>query len=398
MQKKMNATKTVAVAVAFTMALSLATGIEADAAKKAPKLNKSSLTLNVGETAKLKVVKNKNKISKITWKSTKAAVASVKKGVVTAEAAGRATVKATFKVKGDKKKTTLKCKVTVNEAEEILAGGWTMAENPTVTDELKALVTEFAATANGMKVTPYALLATQVVAGTGYRVLCRVDFDKDAAGNEQSSFSILQLYADLSGALVKDSSKVIAYTDRFVSSLVGATAETPAVGGFTQFDDPVIPEKAKAEFLQYFKDKNIPFPYKPIARLAQRLSTGTREVSIVCEKELTSSGNVGTDEKVGYFIIKMTLDENDKHTGVTPLFFPISFTATDYSVCVKDLPAVDVETQAAWIRSYFIGAYEGNTEYLTKLAENISYPVTVDGTKVASQTEFAALLATKKIS
>ena len=176
-------TKSVAVAVAFSLAFSMSAGIKAGAAKKNPKLNKSKLTLETGETFKLKVVKNKNKISKVTWKSTNADVAKVsKKGLVTALTGGDATIKAAFKVK--KKKTTLKCKVSVLD-NHVLAGGWEVPESPVVTDEVKALVNQFyESSVKGNKskltVTPYALLGTQVVNGTGYRVLCRVDLGEKA--------------------------------------------------------------------------------------------------------------------------------------------------------------------------------------------------------------------------
>lgn len=69
------------------------------------KLNKTKLSLTVGDTAKLTVSGTK---SKITWATSKKAVATVDKaGKVTAVSAGSATIKATV----DKKSYT--CKVTV---------------------------------------------------------------------------------------------------------------------------------------------------------------------------------------------------------------------------------------------------------------------------------------------
>ncbi|MCI8307107.1 MAG: hypothetical protein HFH14_03560 [Lachnospiraceae bacterium] len=84
-----------------------------DAAKK-PKLSKSKLTMTVGSSKTLKV---KNYKKKVTWKTSKKAVAklsSVKKTSVkvTAKKKGSAKVTATVKVSGKKK--VLTCKVTVN--------------------------------------------------------------------------------------------------------------------------------------------------------------------------------------------------------------------------------------------------------------------------------------------
>lgn len=73
------------------------------------KLNKSSVSLKIGETVKLKV---KNYKKKVKWASSNKKVAKVTaKGVVKAKAAGKTTITA----KAGKKK--MKCKVTVSEDE-----------------------------------------------------------------------------------------------------------------------------------------------------------------------------------------------------------------------------------------------------------------------------------------
>lgn len=55
---------------------------------------------------------------------------------------------------------------------EALAGGWTKAEDPTVTDELSIMFNEALEGLTGALYTPLALLETQVVAGTNYKFLC----------------------------------------------------------------------------------------------------------------------------------------------------------------------------------------------------------------------------------
>lgn len=86
---------------------------EAAAAAK-PKLSVKKVTLTVGKTKALKVTKAAG--SKVTWKSNKTKVATVKKNgkyacKITAKSKGKAVI--TCKVKG-KKTYTLKCNVTVN--------------------------------------------------------------------------------------------------------------------------------------------------------------------------------------------------------------------------------------------------------------------------------------------
>lgn len=76
----------------------------------APKLNKTSATMTVGKKITLKV-QNTAKGTAVKWSTTKKAVATVSaKGVVTAKAAGKATIKAVVN------KKTLTCKVTVKDA------------------------------------------------------------------------------------------------------------------------------------------------------------------------------------------------------------------------------------------------------------------------------------------
>jgi predicted extracellular nuclease len=80
-------------------------------ASSKPKLNKTSMVMTVGETAKLKL-KNSTE-DDVKWSSTKKSIATVSKtGKVKAKKEGNTTIVATYK---DKK---YKCKVTVNAAEE----------------------------------------------------------------------------------------------------------------------------------------------------------------------------------------------------------------------------------------------------------------------------------------
>lgn len=57
-----------------------------------------------------------------------------------------------------------------------LAGGITIPDAPTITDEHKKLVEEARKTLDdSSEAIPFALLGTQVVAGTNYWILCKVN-------------------------------------------------------------------------------------------------------------------------------------------------------------------------------------------------------------------------------
>ena len=77
-----------------------------------------------------------------------------------------------------------------------LAGGWTAAEDPAVPDEVREALTAAAGKLLGAEYEPIALLATQVVAGTNYCLLCKVT---PVYPDPQSHFALVYLYMDLAG-------------------------------------------------------------------------------------------------------------------------------------------------------------------------------------------------------
>ena len=107
--------KSIATIVVIALTLTLAMPVTAEAAtKKAPKLNKSKVTLTITKkktkpTVQLKVKNTAGK--KVKWTSSNKKVVTVSaKGKVTAKKKGSAVI--TVKVKGSK---TLRCKVTVKD-------------------------------------------------------------------------------------------------------------------------------------------------------------------------------------------------------------------------------------------------------------------------------------------
>ena len=77
-----------------------------------------------------------------------------------------------------------------------LSGGWTASESPKVTSAAKKALTKATDGLAGASYNPVALLGTQVVAGTNYRILCEVT---PVVPNAQTDYMVVQVYADLSG-------------------------------------------------------------------------------------------------------------------------------------------------------------------------------------------------------
>lgn len=92
-------------------------------------------------------------------------------------------------------------------AAEMPAGGWTIAEDQTITDDLNNIffraMDSYQTGTITVAYTPKALLGTQVVAGTNYAVLCRA-----SEINKGSKWVIIYLYRDL-----EDNATVLSIAD-----------------------------------------------------------------------------------------------------------------------------------------------------------------------------------------
>ena len=82
------------------------------------------------------------------------------------------------------------------EAGEGMLGGWTLPESLTVTDEAKEALAKASEKKLGAEYAPVCLLATQLVSGTNYSILCEVTA---VAPGAEPSYVIVHVYADLSG-------------------------------------------------------------------------------------------------------------------------------------------------------------------------------------------------------
>ena len=76
-------------------------------------------------------------------------------------------------------------------------GGWTEADSPEISDELKALFDKACETLTGTELTPVSLLETQVVAGMNYRILCE---STAAVPDAETEKVIVTLYVDPQGS------------------------------------------------------------------------------------------------------------------------------------------------------------------------------------------------------
>ena len=84
-------------------------------------------------------------------------------------------------------------------AEGPLSGGWTPAEDPTVTETLKNLFSQGTAAITGIGYVPVAYLGSQVVAGRNHAFLCQAVTAYPGSLDTPPAWAIVYLYQDLSG-------------------------------------------------------------------------------------------------------------------------------------------------------------------------------------------------------
>ena len=259
--------KVTSTVMAFAMAVTLipATG---EAAAKKPKFALKVYPLFEGGKETVKIVTNGVSIKSTKWSTTDKSVFTVKKksntkAKITAVKPGEAKVKAKVTAT-DGKKYTLTSTVAVAE-QEVIAGGWTTAQDPTITDEYKKMVESVADKRPEYKFTPIALLATQVVAGTNYRFFCM------ATKDNKSVSAILEIYQDLQGGTDILDTEIYTKEINNAEHLDGGWG----VASEVKISDDEMKGFEKA--LEGQKEK-----YVPVAKVAQQVVAGFNYL-VICE-------------------------------------------------------------------------------------------------------------------
>ena len=158
-------------------------------------------------------------------------------------------------------------------AETTLAGGWSVAEDHALTDEMKTMAEKALSDVAGMKYTPIAYIASQVVAGTNHCILCTA-VSEDA--DDPASYALVTIYQGVDGNLdVID-----------ISDCDAPSGMPDLLGGWKAAESPALTDAAKAALEKAVKDTDGTV-IRPLLLLATQLVSGTN-YSIFCE--VTESG------------------------------------------------------------------------------------------------------------
>ena len=171
---------------------------------------------------------------------------------------------------GQKADTQVEKEVIEVEAQEntTMAGGWSRAESPVVTDEMKEKLGKALDGMDGASYIPVAYLGSQIVAGTNYALLCRV---APVVPDAVETYAIVYLNETLEGEVsimeIVESEKTTDISDM--------------AGGWFQSESPVVPDEVRAS-LEKALDGMVGATYQPIARLSSQVVQGTN-YCILCE-------------------------------------------------------------------------------------------------------------------
>lgn len=158
--------------------------------------------------------------------------------------------------------------IVTQAEEEPTVGGWAAPESPAITEEIQALCDKALEGLTGASYTPAALLATQVVAGTNYRILFR---STPAILNGTETYAIGTLYQDLDGD--------VELTDLQISDI--ATDFDELEGGWMPADSPALSEEISEIFSKAMEGLT-GVDYTPLALLGTQVVAGTN-YAIICE-------------------------------------------------------------------------------------------------------------------
>ena len=163
---------------------------------------------------------------------------------------------------------------------EMLSGGWSAADSMKITEQHLDMFKKAQETLTGAYYTPLALLSTQVVAGTNYRFLCRMDASV-AELNATPYYAIVEIYEDLQG-----NASISQITD---SEVPAPSSDGMMVGAYAQPEDlAMTPEATKAFELA---TKTITgMEYKAAALLGSQVVAGTN-YRILCEAKASTAGS-----------------------------------------------------------------------------------------------------------
>lgn len=175
------------------------------------------------------------------------------------------------------------------EAENCISGSWKRAENPELTDRVRAVFDKAFDGLEGVAYTPYALLATRTtLQGKQYRVLCKATVVYPGA---EQTYVVVTLQQNWLGR-----AEIVDIGDAIDRTYLDY--EEGAVGAYQQPDSPAMTEEASAA-LNKALEGLVGVRYVPVALLSEQVVAGTN-YRILCEATVLYPG-----EEMHYVVVTL---------------------------------------------------------------------------------------------
>lgn len=145
-----------------------------------------------------------------------------------------------------------------------IVGGYTQAASPVVTPAVQKVVDKATDSLVGAEYTPVALIDTQIVAGTNYRILCKIT---PVVPNAQSTYNVVTIYEDLQG-------------NAKITDIQESSAKAGA-DGWKETRTPVVNGLAK-QVLNKATAGLMDVGYSPIAAVEYKVGLGSVSYALLC--------------------------------------------------------------------------------------------------------------------
>lgn len=157
-----------------------------------------------------------------------------------------------------------------DEPSEIMAGGWMIAEDNTITEERKAIFDKALAELLGVDYVPVAYLGSQVVAGTNHCFLTQATIVYPDA---VPKCALVYLYEDLEGNVTLMNVADLPVVPNDDGTAVEPIGDETLDGGWAFAEDPTITDEIRAK-LEKALAELVGASYEPIANIATQVVAG----------------------------------------------------------------------------------------------------------------------------
>ena len=176
------------------------------------------------------------------------------------------------------------------DRQNIESGGWGKPSSPVITEEIRTMFEKATETLTGESFEPVAYLASQIVAGRNYLLLCK---GTPTVPDAETTYALVYVYEDLSG-----NAKITSITDSDIPAIVSTTE---LAGGWHEAENLEVTEEIQKALKKASKTLTGE-SYNPVALLGSQVVAGNN-YAVLCGVEGSSLSS-----SLGYAVVYIYVD------------------------------------------------------------------------------------------